>query len=136
MTKIITTITLFICSFVSAQTFNLTVQVSGFKSNVGTVKVGLYNSESTFLKSTCKRMSSAIAKNQAEITFQGIEKGEYAVSLYQDENGNGKLDTNFMGIPKEAYASSNNAKGFMGPPKYQEAKFIVDKNQTITILLD
>jgi hypothetical protein len=39
MTKIITTITLFICSFVSAQTFNLTVQVSGFKSNVGTVKV-------------------------------------------------------------------------------------------------
>jgi uncharacterized protein (DUF2141 family) len=81
-------------------------------------------------------MSSAIAKNQAEITFQGIEKGEYAVSLYQDENGNGKLDTNFMGIPKEAYASSNNAKGFMGPPKYQEAKFIVDKNQTITILLD
>ena len=47
-----------------------------------------------------------------------------------NENGNNKMDSNFLGIPKEDYACSNNAKGFMGPPKWEDAKFEV-KNETI-----
>ena len=133
MLKIITTIAFFICSLMSAQNVNLTVSVSGLKSNTGILKVGLYNSEGTFLKSTYKSITSEIKGNGATVTFVGIPKGEYGISTYQDENNNGKLDKNMMGIPSEDFACSNDAKGFMGPPKYKDAKFNINKDLKIEI---
>jgi uncharacterized protein (DUF2141 family) len=50
-----------------------------------------------------------------------------------DENDNKKMDTNFIGIPKEDFGCSNNATGFMGPPKYEDAKFMLEENKTIDI---
>ncbi|MCD9574364.1 DUF2141 domain-containing protein [Flavobacterium soyae] len=135
MTKIITLITLFICSLMSAQNVKLTVSVSGIKNNTGIVKVGLYNSDGTFLKTTYKSLSSEIKNNEVTVTFDNLPSGEYAISTYHDENNNGKLDRNAMGIPSEDYAASNNAKGFMGPPAYKDAKFIVEKDSKIEIVL-
>ncbi len=134
MLKIITTIAFFICSLLmSAQNVNLTVSVSGLKSNAGTLKVGLYNSEGTFLKSVYKSISSEIKNNSATLTFVGIPKGEYGISAYQDENNNGKLDKNMLGIPSEDVVCSNNAKGVMGPPKYKDAKFSINENLKIEL---
>jgi uncharacterized protein (DUF2141 family) len=133
MLKIITTIAFFVSSLLSAQNVNLTVSVSGLKSNTGVLKVGLYNSDGTFLKSTYKTITSEIKGNGATVTFVGIPKGEYGISTYQDENSNGKLDKNMMGIPSEDFACSNDAKGFMGPPKYEEAKFNINKDSKIEI---
>lgn len=133
MLKIITTLAFFVCSLMSAQNVNLTVSVSGLKSNTGILKVGLYNSDSTFLKSTYKSITSEIKNNGATVTFVGIPKGEYGISTYQDENSNGKLDKNMMGIPSEDFACSNDAKGFMGPPKYEDAKFNINKDSKIEI---
>ncbi|WP_281232326.1 DUF2141 domain-containing protein [Flavobacterium gelatinilyticum] len=135
MTKIITLTMLFICSLMSAQNVKLTVSVSGLKNNTGIVKVGLYNSEGTFLKTTYQSLSSEIKNNQAVVTFDNIPAGEYAISTYHDENNNGKLDRNAMGIPSEAFAASNNAKGFMGPPSYNDAKFTVNKDSKIELTL-
>jgi uncharacterized protein (DUF2141 family) len=136
MTKIITIITLFICSLLSAQNVNLTVTVSGLKNNTntGVVKVGLYNSDETFLKTSYKSLVSEIKNDQATVTFVGIPAGEYGISTYHDENNNGKLDKNMMGIPSEDYAASNNAKGFMGPPSYKDAKFTVSKDSKVEIV--
>lgn len=136
MLKIITTIALFICSLLSAQNVNLTVSVSGLKSDEGVLKVGLYNSEGTFLKIPYKSIPSQIKSNVATVVFEGIPKGEYAISSYQDENSNGKLDRNEMGIPSEAVACSNNAKGYMGPPRYQDAKFNIDKDLKIDLVFN
>jgi uncharacterized protein (DUF2141 family) len=133
MLKIITTIAFFICSLMSAQNANLTVAVSGLKNNTGMVKVGLYNSEGTFLKTTYKSITSEIKNNSATVTFVGIPKGEYGISTYQDENSNGILDKNMIGIPSEDFACSNNAKGFMGPPAYEDAKFNINKDLKIDI---
>jgi len=135
MIKIITIITLFICSLMSAQNVKLTVAVSGLKNNSGTVKVGLYNSDGTFLKTTYKSVASKIKDNKAMVTFDNLPAGEYAISTYHDENNNGKLDKNMMGIPSEDYAASNNAKGFMGPPAYKDAKFVIAKDSKIEITL-
>jgi uncharacterized protein (DUF2141 family) len=136
MLKIITTIAFFICSLLSAQNVNLTVSVSGLKNDTGVLKVGLYNSEGTFLKMPYKSIPSQIKGNVATIVFEGIPKGEYAISSYQDENNNGKLDRNEIGIPTEDVACSNNAKGFMGPPRYQDAKFNVDKDLKIDVIFN
>jgi uncharacterized protein (DUF2141 family) len=45
------------------------------------------------------------------------------VSVFHDENSNSKLDTNFMGIPREGVGASNKAKGHFGPPKFHDASF-------------
>ena len=135
MTKIIAITMLFICSFISAQNVKLTVSVSGLKNNTGVVKVGLYNSEGTFLKTVYKSLASEIKNDKAVVTFENLPAGEYAISTYHDENNNGKLDRNAMGIPSEDYAASNNAKGFMGPPSYNDAKFVINKDSKIEITL-
>ena len=77
-----------------------------------------------------KEPDKAIAKTQSSIKdsaatcdFAGIAHGTYAVSVFHDENGNGVLDTNFLGIPKEGVGASNDAKGSFGPPKFNDAKF-------------
>jgi uncharacterized protein (DUF2141 family) len=133
MTKIIIAIVFFITSLVAAQNVNLTVKISGLKSNTGLVQVGLFNSEGTFLKKAYKGVSSEIKSNGATVTFLNIPMGKYAISAYHDKNSNSKLDTNFIGIPKEDFACSNNAKGVMGPPKYEDAKFDLTKDSKLEI---
>lgn len=136
MKNSILTFAVLVSGFVSAQKVNLEVNMQGFKNNSGVVKVGLYNSEGTFLKRTFKKLQSDIKDKKAIVTFEGLEKGEYAVSIYQDENQNGTMDSNFMGIPTEDYMASNNTKGFMGPPKYENAKFSITDNSRIVIKIN
>src|SRR6187402_3372615 len=126
-------ILLFITTFGFAQNVNLTVSVTDLKNNTGSLTAELYNSKEKFLKTSYKVISSPIKSNTASITFTGIPKGEYTVLVYHDENKNGKLDKYIIGMPKESVAVSNNAKGFMGPPKYEEAKFVVNADTKINI---
>lgn len=112
------------------------VGVKGLKNTNGKVVIGIYNSEDTFLKKIYKGRAATIKNNKATTTFTNLPAGEYAVSVYHDENSNQKLDVNFMGIPKEKYATSNGAKGFMGPPKYSDARFKMTENKTIIIKID
>ncbi|VXC13799.1 conserved exported hypothetical protein [Flavobacterium sp. 9AF] len=136
MKKTIIAACLLLCGYLNAQTYSLEVNMSGFKNNKGKVKVGLYNSEKTFLKATFLSLDSSIKNNEAIVVFKNLEKGEYAVSIYHDENNNDEMDKNFMGIPKEDYASSNNAKGTFGPPKYTDAKFNLRDDLKINIAID
>tara|TARA_B100000767_G_C19754865_1_gene532491 strand:+ start:1940 stop:2362 length:423 start_codon:yes stop_codon:yes gene_type:complete len=115
------------------ETFTLTVKISGLKSNKGTIIIGLYNNKLGFLKNEYKGDVVEIKEKRATIIFKNIDAGEYAVSFIHDENKNNKMDTNFFGIPKEDYGCSNNAKSFMGPPKYEDAKFMLSENKTILI---
>ena len=133
MTKFIIAIALFVSSLVTAQNVSITVSISGLKTNSGKVQVGLFNSEGAFLKTAYKGASSEIKDKGATIVFSNIPIGTYAISAYHDANSNGELDTNFMGIPKEDVACSNNAKGMLGPPKYVDAKFKLDKTSKIEV---
>ncbi len=54
-----------------------------------------------------------------------LPAGEYALSIFQDVDDDGKLKRNFIGIPKEPAGLSNNARPRFGPPKYQDAVFTV-----------
>ena len=94
----------------------------------GSIYVAIYDSEDTFLKKPLKGTIVEIENGKASAIIIELEPGEYAVSSFYDKNGNGKLDTNFLGIPKEPTAMSNNAKGSFGPPKYKDAKFSISAN--------
>jgi uncharacterized protein (DUF2141 family) len=65
-----------------------------------------------------------------------LPPGRYAVSVYLDENGNRKLDTNWLGMPKEAVGVSNNPRGRMGPPRFEDSVFVHGSSaETISIKL-
>lgn len=115
------------------ETFDLTVKISGLNSDNGTLMVGVYNKKEDFLNKQFKGDIVKIENKKSVIIFKNLPKGEYAVSFVHDENDNKKMDTNFLGIPKEDYGCSNNATGFMGPPKYDDAKFMLVENKTIEI---
>ena len=69
-------------------------------------------------------------------TFENIPFGEYAVKVIHDENIDNNLDTNWLGIPKEAFGFSNNARARFGPPDFKDAMFKINKSEiTITINL-
>jgi uncharacterized protein (DUF2141 family) len=116
-------------------TYTITVTVEDLSSNDGKVLLALYNSEKDFLENEYKGTISSIANNKCTVTFENVPEGVYAVSIFHDENDNDKLDSNFIGIPKEDYGCSNNAKGFMGPPKWKDTKFDLEKDTSITITL-
>ncbi len=64
-----------------------------------------------------------------------LPKGEYAVSVYHDLNGNEKLDKNFFGAPSEPYGFSRNFKPFMSAPKFDDVKILLNQDRKITITL-
>lgn len=65
------------------------------------------------------------------IQIEEKEEGAYAFVILHDENKNGKADTNWIGLPKEGVAVSNNAKGSFGPPDYEDAKFKPGREEVI-----
>lgn len=127
---------LFFTAFGFSQNGNsktVTVQIKNIKNTKGQLVVGLYSNAKSFLKTPQSGEIIKIKTNSATVVFKNVTVGTYAISLFHDENSNEKLDTNFMGIPKESFACSNNAKGFMGPPQWEDAKFKVNDNVTIEI---
>ncbi len=102
------------------------VEIGGFRNDKGQVVCSIYSSADGFPKIGDKAttiVKSPISNGHAVCAFPGLKPGTYAVSVFHDENSNGKLDTNFMGMPREGVGASNNAKGHFGPPKFDAAKF-------------
>jgi uncharacterized protein (DUF2141 family) len=102
------------------------VEINGLRNDKGQVACALFASADGFPKKGEKavaRITATIAEKRAVCEFPGVDAGTYAVSVFHDENSNGKLDTNFMGIPREGVGASNNAKGHFGPPKFEAAAF-------------
>ena len=102
------------------------VEIDGLRSDKGQVVCSLFSSASDFPKHTDKAVPHAqaeISAGHAACEFPGVAPGTYAISVFHDENSNGKMDTNFMGIPREGVGASNNARGHFGPPKFDAAAF-------------
>ena len=120
---------------VSADT--LTIVVTNVQSSTGTVMVQVLASEEQF-KGEGQVAAFAEAAVEGEMRFQtaNLPKGEYAFRVMHDENDNGRLDSNFVGMPKEPWAFSNNAMGNFGPAKWKDAKFVLDGETTQTIKLN
>ncbi|MCD2513175.1 DUF2141 domain-containing protein [Comamonas endophytica] len=77
-----------------------------------------------------------VTGNQTVVVFPALATGTYAFVAFADENSNGELDTNFIGIPTERYGFSNNAMGLMGPPGFDAASVRVEHEpKTISIKL-
>lgn len=141
MKKVVFTFVLFFAFLATSNaqegTVTLTIEVDGMTTDTGKVFIAMYDSEETFLKSGKRTLGTkaTVKDGKATASFKNIKKGTYAISLFHDENDNNKMDTKIFGIPKEPYGFSNNAKGFMGPPSFDDTKFTLDTDKTISITI-
>jgi uncharacterized protein (DUF2141 family) len=134
MQTVLTYLTLFFTGMMMTAQSSVTVTVTDLNSNDGKLMIGLYDSEKNFLSTRFMGAMETIENHTATFTFTDVPEGEYAISTFHDENDNQVFDMRFGVIPKEDYVTSNNAKGFFGPPDWDDAKFTV-KDAPITIAL-
>ena len=112
----------------SAQsTATLKVQIQDIESDEGMLRVGLYDSAQNWLEKTFKSKSSTIVNGKCEVVFEDVPYGAYGISVYHDENNNGKMDKYLGFYPKENYACSNQAPAKYGPPEWKDAKFTINQ---------
>lgn len=99
----------------------LEVSIQGIRSDKGNIRIGLFT-EDNFLKTPLEGKVVKASTGGVSVIFENVPDGSYAVSVVHDVNGNEVLDTNKLGIPKEGFAFSNNARGTLGPPSFDKAK--------------
>jgi len=103
----------------------LVVEIVGLHSGKGRVAAAVYCSKAGFpgdIDKACARLVTPAKSGKLKLVFDAVPAGEVAVSMFHDENANAKLDSNFLGIPKEGWGTSRDAKARFGPPSYDDAK--------------
>ncbi|MCS6777925.1 MAG: DUF2141 domain-containing protein [Chloroherpetonaceae bacterium] len=110
-------------------TATLTVLMTGFRSMRGRAQVALFRSAMGFPNNSQQAFrteEAPIVNGVARVTFTGLPFGEYAVAARHDENNDGRLNRNALGMPTEGYGFSNNARNPFGPPPFGAARFLLN----------
>jgi uncharacterized protein (DUF2141 family) len=118
------------------QNATLTVVIRNVRNANGVVRVALFSREKDYMKDFSTSRVVPAAKGEVTVSFDALPPGDYAITVFHDENNNGKLDSNFFHIPKEGVGFSNDASATFGPPSWAKAKFTVSSapaKQVITL---
>lgn len=107
------------------------VRVSGVSGARGKVNVAVCDKE-RFLKQCAHSASAPTQAGETRVVVKGVPPGSWAVLAYQDENDNGELDRNLIGIPKEPYGFSRDARSRFGPPGFEDAVIEVGDAPLVT----
>lgn len=105
---------------------SIKVIVTQVNNKDGEVMVALFATEKGFPYETgyaVQKLKGKAANGSVGVTFTSIPPGVYAIALFHDTSGDGKLNTNFMGIPKEGYGVSNNSYNTFSAPDYKTSSF-------------
>jgi uncharacterized protein (DUF2141 family) len=122
-----------------AHAADLKIHLVGLRNTQGSLRLSLYNSAETFLQGD-KRLANVkivrIWSNPMLICFASLPPGTYAVTVHHDENNDGQINRNLLGIPREGYGFSNDAQGTVGPPSFAKAAVtLAQTDEVITITL-
>ncbi|MBY0366055.1 MAG: DUF2141 domain-containing protein [Roseateles sp.] len=121
---------------------DLTLQVQGLdpsRLQGATLMVAVYTDPASWLKQpqVGRRFSlDAAADGQVTVVLKDLPEGPLALSVFQDANGNGRLDMNAMGMPVEPFGFSNDAVGNFGPPRFEQAVLTPVAGQPIKVRLN
>jgi uncharacterized protein (DUF2141 family) len=106
------------------------VTILNIRNGIGTVDCALFDSASGFprevLHSAMRLVIMKVPNSEARCEFEGISAGTYALVVLHDENMNGKIDTNWAGVPKDGYGFSNDAKAAFRAPSFSDSSFVYD----------
>lgn len=112
------------------------LDITRFRNNSGVCQVCLFDNPEAFKGSTGKPVACqkiGVRDRRAALTFSCLQPGTYAIMLFHDANNNGRMDTNFLGIPSEGYGASRNNLPFAAAPTFNANKFIVSSNSHLKL---
>jgi len=135
MKKIIVCLAVFLCSGIAFSQNSFTLDIAGVKKQGGKLYISFFSSEESFNKrKVCYSMEINATAETLPIPVS-LSAGGYVISMYQDSNGNGELDSNFLGFPREPFGFSN-YNGKNAPGSFDKLKVMVnDKTKKITVQL-
>ena len=112
----------------------LRLEVGDFRNNIGTLQCRLFARAADFPDGEgVLTVRVPINGRKAACAFPNIEAGTYAVAVVHDENNNGRVDKNFLGVPTEGYGASNNRTYALSSPKWEESKFVLKPSETLML---
>ena len=114
------------------------ILVSNIEEKKGTIHYGVYNNPKLFPDESGKILGGfeEVSKVIEDgLLIDDLEESNYAIAIFHDKNSNDKFDT-FFSIPKEKFGFSNNARVFLGPPKFEDASIFVGKNSIVEIRIE
>ena len=114
------------------------ILVSNIEEKKGTIHYGVYNNPKLFPDESGKILggSEEVSKVIEDgLLIDDLEESNYAIAIFHDKNSNDKFDT-FFSIPKEKFGFSNNARVFLGPPKFEDASIFVGQNSSVEIMIE
>lgn len=121
----------------AAQAADLTITVTDIRSTDGWIGIEVVDAAAAWNGEAAAVMRQRLPASATPVVFRfsGLPAGRYAVQVLHDENGNGKLDANFLGMPTEGYGFSNNPR-VLRKPTFEEAGFdLADAGGEMTIQL-
>ncbi len=104
---------------------SLTVHIDCLESDAGSIQIAVFDSPTTHLKTATVAGQLSAAQRPPTWTTSALPPGDYSFAVYHDENGNGQLDKNRVGWPKEPFGFSNNRRIRLGPPSWKATKLSV-----------
>lgn len=122
----------------SVNTGTLQIEIANIRDTRGTIRIGIYNNASDFPNEKKVFLNRIVTPQKGPLTLEipDLPFGEYAIAIYHDLNGNGRLDKNMLGVPTEPYGFSGSAKGKWSAPRFGEAAFSFPQtNQRHTVSL-
>lgn len=119
------------CQITSAADLQVNIMGDLDKGEIG---CGLFDSSQGFPSSPAPQRKQLIpATKAAKCTFRDLLPGKYAVAIMNDLNGNGSLDKNMFGVPKEPWGVSNNVRPALREPRFDEAQINLEADTTIHV---
>lgn len=114
---------------------SVTITIDNIRGNNGTIQIAVYNKLESFPKvgGEYKLMQYKVSDGQSKFTITDLPTGNYAIAIHHDENSDGKMNTNMIGIPKEGYAFSKNFKPKFSAPTFSDCAIQIDSNQKIRV---
>ena len=127
--------TLLVAAQTDALAADIVINVSGISEARGSIGCALFPDGRGFPMDNSGARAVWLPADPRGVScrYADLPDGTYAVSVSHDLNGNRRTDTNFLGMPTEAWGVSNNARPTMRPPRFDEAAFKIDGGRSVTL---
>lgn len=121
--------------FDNAETFALDIEIRATVTDTGQVAAGVFARDEDFPYPPTQTLQAHPDARTLHLQFKGLVPGDYAVAVYQDRNGDGKLDATLGRIPTEPWGISNDPRPTDRPVQWDESKFAVPPEGTSIVIL-
>ena len=120
---------------------DLVVRIEGVRSAEGDIRLAVHRradgvdfpDDAGIVKAATHPAAAA-----GDLVIAGLAPGAYVIAAFHDEDRDGELNTNLLGMPMEGYGFSNEARGMFGPPGFDAAAFAIKAGEdrpVVTITL-